>query len=95
MKLPKLLKKPNIPENLPKDAKWLAGEGAGSWFVLTAKENDLLIQRFSPKGNFECENIYPKIIDLNLPFKMDYPSHCSVVTIVQENEKIRLVAKLK
>ena len=94
MKLPKLLKQPNIPENLPKDAKWLAGEGAGSWFVFLKMNERVLVRRFSPKGQFECENTYE--IDFNLEdnFKMDYPSHCSVISIIHNDTKRRFEAIL-
>ncbi len=89
MKLPKLLKQPELPENLPLHAKWLAGEGAGSWFVFYPLDENVLVKRFSPKGVLECENHYKIDADLKMNFQMGYPSHCSVITIVFNNKKYR------
>ncbi len=94
MKLPKLIKQPSIPENLPKDAKWLAGEGAGSWFVFLKMNENVLVRRFSPNGKFECENSYAIDINLEEDFKMDYPSHCSVISIIHNDTKRRFGAIL-
>lgn len=89
MKLPKLIKQPKIPVNLPKNTKWLAGEGAGSWFVFIQEKEWTIVQRYSPRGNFECENKYKIEVNLENDFKMDYPSHCSIITINYNGEKLR------
>lgn len=91
--LPKILPKPKLPSNLPPIAKWLAGEGAGSWFVIAKDEDSRYkITRFSPEGRLECEGLFKteKMINLHDDFTITYPSHCSIVTIMQETEKIRL-----
>ena len=92
--LPTVLPKPKLPLSLPSTAKWLAGEGAGSWFVIEKdKDNHYKISRYSPVGNLECESIFKteRVIDLHEDFTITYPSHCSVVTIFQGNEKIRFM----
>lgn len=99
IKLPKILPMPSLPSNLPPTAKWLAGEGAGSWFVIE-KENDVhyRIGRFSPKGHIECEGLFrstSKKIDLKIDYTITYPSHCATVTIFQEDEKITLTSDQK
>ena len=91
IKLPKVLPEPKLPPNLPPTAKWLAGEGAGSWFVIEKKEDaKYKIARYSPIGNMECERIFntEKEINLHKDFIITYPSHCSIVTFIQENEII-------
>ena len=94
MKLPRILVQPKRPDLLPPNAKWLAGEGAGSWFVITEKESVLHIIRYSPKGDFECENYFDCNSEFQIleAFHLDYPSHCAVVTIKQNGKKIRLHA---
>lgn len=93
IKFPEILPEPLLPANLPSTAKWLSGEGAGSWFVFE-KENETQykINRFSPEGNVECEGMFRSSInkiDLDKDFAITYPSHCATVSIIQGNEKIR------
>ncbi len=99
IKLPKILPIPALPGNLPPTTKWLAGEGAGSWFVIEM-ENDIQyrIGRFSPEGHIECEGLFKSIskkIDLKKDYDITYPSHCATVTIIQEKEKITLTSDQK
>lgn len=94
IKLPEILPKPSLPGNLPQEAKWLAGEGAGSWFVIEM-ENDIhyRIGRFSPEGQLECEGLFKsmsKNIDLKIDYTITYPSHCATVTLSQEGIKFTL-----
>ena len=58
--LSKILDKPAHPNNLPNDAKWLSGEGAGSWFVIEQMylEGIYMVSRYSPKGDLECSGQY-------------------------------------
>ncbi len=97
MKLPKVLRRPTLPSNLPSTAKWLSGEGAGSWFVIEEHRHNYTITRYSTEGNFECENNFKKSpnLDLESEFKMTYPSHCSIVTVLQKAKKIKLSALAK
>lgn len=94
LKLSLILSAPDLPGNLPYTAKWLSGEGAGSWFVIEEVENNQYykICRFSPEGNFECEGIFKtdKRIDIKKSYSLTYPSHCSKVTVMQGIEKIHM-----
>ena len=80
---------PKLPSNLPQSAQWLAGEGAGSWFVIESKTSGFEIKRYSPEGKLECEGLFK--IDNQTPFNIetDYEfthlSHCKTVRILQEN----------
>ena len=91
MKLPKILPKPSLPSSISKNAKWLSGEGAGSWFVLEKIENGYFISRYSSKGDFECENHFTTGSD----FKIDYPSHCAIIHVIQNGQKIKFTGVLK
>lgn len=99
IKLPEILPMPSLPGNLPPTAKWLAGEGAGSWFVIEM-ENDFQykIDRFSPKGHIECTGLFrstSKKIDMKKNYEITYPSHCATVSILQEEVKITLISDQK
>jgi len=94
IKLPTILPKPKLPKHLPDSIKWLAGEGAGSWFLIEM-ENDTLynISRFSPEGKIECTGIfYSEFSAFNLEkdFNISYPSHCATVSLIQEKRIITL-----
>ena len=92
IKLPPILPAPPCPMTLPSSAKWLAGEGAGSWFVI---EKDAMsnyrISRYSPEGNLECEGLFATDQQINLEedYSISYPSHCTSVTLEQAGELIR------
>jgi len=93
MKLPSVLPRPNLPSNLPSHAKWLSGEGAGSWFVLRKNETSgISISRYSPTGKLECEGHFNCDItgfDPTQSFVLGYPSHCAKVTVTQNNVEFR------
>ena len=92
--LPKILPAPTPPKNLPKRAKWLSGEGAGSWFVITEsnRESVYVITRYSPQGIAECRGSFrsEKPIDLDQEYGLTYPSHCLKVNLVQDDRIIEL-----
>ena len=79
--LPQPERHPDIPEN----AQWLGGEGAGSWFVLEFQKILLRVTRYSPDGIVECSGLYEEpnghLIDPNGIFKVNYPSNCKVVNL--------------
>ena len=94
VKLSKILPAPVIPENLDKNAQWLAGEGAGSWFVIRSAEAKFRyhISRYSPDGILECVGIFitEDSFSVQENFKITYPSHCSKVTVLQNGIKSHL-----
>ena len=83
------------PFHLPLNAKWLSGEGAGSYYALeqTDKQSVFKVARYSPEGNIECEGEFTANhpINLNEEFSMTYPSHCAKVTIIQFGKPIILI----
>ncbi len=95
IKLPDLLPPPSVcPEKL-KDAHWLSGEGAGSWFIISKYEpfyTVYLAARYSPEGNFECGGFYQTMENFNplQDYQLTYPSHCLKITIAQEGNVIPL-----
>ncbi len=88
--LPEILPQPEKPENIPKTVYWLSGEGAGSWFHITALRENFIVSRFSPDGIAECKGIFKqsagKSINLNNELSFTYLSHCAEITIIQEKE---------
>jgi len=81
--------------NIPENAKWLSGEGAGSWFHIEKRDDaNFLVSRYSPEGAVECNSVFINTsgydFDPLLPFEVGYMSHCAQVTIVQEGQKITL-----
>ncbi len=88
-----------MPDNIPTTSQWLAGEGAGSWFYISPLSgNDWHIIRYSDIGIVECEGDFEmlegKSFDEQAAFSMTYPSHCAVVSIVQNYEVITLQCKI-
>ncbi len=92
IRLPKILPQPELPFVLPDTAQWLAGEGAGSWFVIERKDQCYQVSRYSPVGELECKGNFSssELFELNKTFTVTYPSHCLLVSVLQENKKIRL-----
>lgn len=80
---------PKKVESVPNNAQWLAGEGAGSWFVIssTSEQEVFFIARFSPDGKLECEGSFKchsnEKLNLNQPYIFTHLSHCKTVNIVQ------------
>lgn len=89
-KLSEVLPRPSLPSNLSEHALWLAGEGAGSWFVVVHESEDFYnISRFSPDGVLECQGIFKSEslgFDIRVAFTITYPSHCSKVTLLQDKQ---------
>lgn len=93
-----VLPPPALPTGLSPHAQWLAGEGAGSWFVLTnapKTESLYLIHRYDPQGRLECRGLF--ILDknstgfhINTPFTISYPSHCARLTVLQKGQVFSL-----
>ncbi len=79
------LSKPERPPHLPSDAHWLAGEGAGSWFVLDYGNQELYVKRYTADGKLEGETALPllkgKMPQPEDPIKLTYPSNLRVITL--------------
>ena len=85
---------PKLPNSIPKNAQWLSGQGVGTWFSIepTNKENEYLIQRFTPEGEINCNRIFrieenSLAFDIHQPYQFTHISHCAKCRIIQ-NEVI-------
>lgn len=85
-----LIKAPKKHPIIPNEAKWLSGEGAGSWFHFYPENGFFQITRFSPNGNVECSGIFnaSQRVDLDFSYEISYPSHCQIISIIQQGERI-------
>lgn len=76
--------------NIPESAQWLSGEGAGSWFHIEPISQQYLMTRYSPDGLVECKDQFRNITqnDFNpeSPYRIDYPSDCSRITLIQNGQ---------
>ncbi len=55
-----------IPK-MRKNAQWLGGEGAGSWFVLDFQKKLLRLTWYSPDGIVECDGLYEERLVERIP----------------------------
>lgn len=89
MSLKTTLLAPKLPSNLPKTAQWLAGEGAGSWFLIKQAANNFEITRYNPEGKIECEGLFncenQSEFNIEKKYQVIHLSHCKTVRILQEN----------
>lgn len=89
MSLKSTLLAPKLPSNLPQNAQWLAGEGAGSWFAIIQKGNDFEITRHSSEGKIECEGLFQyetqSAFNIENDYQFTHLSHCKTVKIIQQN----------
>ena len=94
IKLHSTLPECDKPDSIPEDAKWLSGEGAGSWFAIEKKADNYKIRRFGPDGSLECENLFfivnNQSLDLSKSFHFDHLSHCESIRIIQDGKRIDL-----
>ncbi len=82
-------------KNIPSQARWIAGEGAGSWFYIVKREDEHYhITRYSPEGVVECNSVFCNDaafdFDPTLPFELIHLSHCAQVRVVQNEQRITL-----
>jgi hypothetical protein len=84
------LRAPEKPKHISKHAQWLAGEGAGSWFVIevSSEPSCFTISRFSPKGDLECKGVFiqekdSNAFDIRQHYNFTHLSHCNKVTLEQ------------
>ncbi|MDF1576589.1 MAG: hypothetical protein P1P86_15495 [Bacteroidales bacterium] len=87
--LPQPVRHPNIPEN----AQWLSGEGAGSWFACDFEEGVLRMTRYAPDGVIECKGVYRSALgekhETEASTSVDYPSNCLEVTLNHNGKQVR------
>ncbi|NOQ23832.1 MAG: hypothetical protein GQ564_00580 [Bacteroidales bacterium] len=85
------LQEPEKNPKIPKNAQWLSGEGAGSWFDLNLKNSKIKLTKYSPEGLIECTGLYENIINsLDHDFQITHPSNCKEVTIIKNKKLISL-----
>jgi hypothetical protein len=84
---------------IPHNAQWLAGEGAGSWFVFGIENGNIKVSRYSPEGIVECSGLYTvsgaEIIEDVLSANITYPSDCRLITMSFKNSTIVLSLEKK
>ncbi len=88
--LPAPEKHPAIPEN----ARWLSGEGAGSWFDFEFEGNRLKATRYSPEGVIECTGLFEnrdaiQLLGKHSTFSVSYPSNCKTVSLKVSGTELR------
>ncbi|MFV8343100.1 DUF6695 family protein [Flavobacterium sp. XS2P39] len=86
---------PEKPENISLDSQWLGGEVAGGWFWLKPIDQDYLINRYSSEGIQECTGRFRlannALFNTTRPYSFTHLSHCSKVTIVQDNKLLEFL----
>ena len=87
-------------DQLPKNAQWLSGIGAGSWFVLSKEailqKNEYRIRRIMPEGEIGFDAIFLSTNpDFNegSPFQFIYDCNATWCTIQQNGQNIRFESK--
>lgn len=85
-----------IPERnseIPENAIWLSGEGAGSWFVFEIKGGLLKSTRYSPAGNIECTGFYKSDVKtefvISEKIEVQHPSHCKIISLKVNHKEFK------
>ena len=82
-------------KNVPENAKWLSGQGEGTWFCITKEEGlangEYRVRRVSPQGNLDCDRVFvleddASIFDIAKEWNITHVSHCAEVRIIQDRE---------
>lgn len=88
------LEEPYRLDCIPINSQWLSGEGAGSWFHISATQDKFSITRYSPQGKIECSGIFEITnniqFDINTPYKFMHLSHCKSVNILQDDKIVQM-----
>lgn len=89
------LPQPEKQSDIPGNAQWLSGEGAGSWFFIQKQEDCYTITRYNEAGETECQANFratsASTFEIDRPFRFTHLSHCQKVTIIQDDKKISFV----
>lgn len=85
---------PLLHKEIPADAQWLGGEGAGSWFSFGYINGALSVKRYDPKGRLECSGTFATYKgryskEQIEEAKVDFPSNCKIVTLLIEGNQIQ------
>ena len=87
--LNQVLEAPEIHAAIPGSAKWLAGEGAGSWYDIKPVGSFFHCMRFDEKGRIEFSSVFEiqgnGFIDFQHDYVFGYPSHFQKITLIQKN----------
>lgn len=90
----------DLHPNIPQEAKWLSGQGEGTWFVVTKEkylnEQQYRVRRFSPQGNLECDRLFELNdlgFDINRDFEIAHVSHCAIVRVKQAEKVFKMEFK--
>ena len=85
------------PSNVPKQAQWLGGVGAGAYFHILATDQPgaYTVSRWDEDGHLDCERIMDLettvALDLNQNYVFTYPAHCAEVNIIQGTQQFQLL----
>lgn len=85
------LPQPVKHKNIPKESKWLSGEGSGSWFYLQSEDSLMKVTRYSPDGIIEFKGLFvPKTYHLKTfeDVKIYYPAHHEKIVLLQGDKKL-------
>ncbi len=87
------LSQPVKHSDIPENAQWLSGEGAGSWFVVEFQNKQLKVTRYAPDGTIECLGLYKESNGHSFnpgdTYRVNYPSNCREVNLKNYGRKIQ------
>ena len=85
-----VLPAPQRQVRIPATAKWLSGEGAGSWYTISKQGIYLQVIRYSPEGDIESQGYYqnPKEGEINLleDYEITYLSQDNKMKLIQNGQ---------
>lgn len=83
------------PKNINKEAQFLYGKGASSWFQINSEGKHYRIERYSEEGILECSRVFKLTtpgFNIKKPYAFTYLSHCKSCTVVQKNIKFTFIS---
>jgi hypothetical protein len=77
---------------IPAYAKWISGEGVGSWFAFFFEKELLKATRYSPDGIIECSGLYKGPAEGMEGFEdsidLDYLSNCKEINLLYKGKRL-------